>query len=297
MRRRPPASGGPLGDPARLQPARAVARRITPLTGDALVELTLAEFDTDEHDEAHQAAEQLTRHWEDLARYEDLAAQGFAGVGYELFTADLAAYGYPVIRSMLRRGVVFQYCADRGRPVRVTARDREHLTTPGSDSEAGDDRTELSLETNARALEFFRKYVLLPGAWSVEGGASLNTFYVGACLFAFPNVFQRWAGERRRTVPVLPQGEADESSSAAWSATGTNLDLDPATTVVSALTVAHELDAMPARTRAVAERVVFDGAPFAEIAAQLGMTERAVEGLLYRYRVDAQRRQLRRRLA
>jgi DNA-directed RNA polymerase specialized sigma24 family protein len=155
----------------------------------------------------------------------------------------------------------------------------------------------LSSETNARALQFFRKHVLLAGVWSPEGGASLRTFYVGACLFAFPNVFQRWAGERRRSSPTLPEQRSDEPEQTTWSPTGGNLQLDPAVTVTSALTVANELKAMPSRTRAVAERIVLDGAPYAEIAAELGITERAVEGLLYRYRTEAQRRQLRRRLA
>jgi hypothetical protein len=60
---------------------------------------------------------------------------------------------------------------------------------------------------------------------------------------------------------------------------GGNLQLDPAVTVTSALTVANELKAMPPRTRVVAERIVPGGAPYAEIAAALGITERAVEGL------------------
>jgi DNA-directed RNA polymerase specialized sigma24 family protein len=138
--------------------------------------------------------------------------------------------------------------------------------------------------------------VLLTGAWSAEKGASLNTFYVGACLFAFPNVFQRWAGERRRSAPLILT-ETPPEELPVWSPQGGNLDLDPAVSAVSALAVETELAAMPERTQQVAAMLVNEGASFAEIGEKLGMSARAVEGILYRYRVEARRRQLRGRLA
>jgi hypothetical protein len=54
-------------------------------------------------------------------------ALGFTGPDYEIFTGGLAAYAYPAILAWLRRGVIFKYCADKGRPVRVTDADRETL--------------------------------------------------------------------------------------------------------------------------------------------------------------------------
>lgn len=206
---------------------------------------------------------------------------------YQMFKHHLAAYGYPVVRSWLRRGVIYQFCTQQGRPARVTAADRLHLSD--TTGEANDDRAQLPIETNARALRFFEEHALRGRGWSYEGGASLRTYYVGACLFAFPNVLQRWSGERRRSIaphqdlelPVAPQQ---------WSAVSAGIDLDPALAVTSAMTVHDALAAMPASTREVAEQVVLGGASFAEVAATLGVTERAVEGGLYQYRSELTRR-------
>lgn len=299
MRARQPTGGGPSCDPARLQPARQPARgaqKISPIAGAALEELDLEEGDGEEQEEARIAAERLERRWEDLNTYNTLALAGFEGSQYELFIADLAAYGYPVVRSWLRRGLIFQFCAERGRPVKPTPFDRDHLMTPGAEGPAADDRAELALETNARALTFFREHVLLTGAWTVEGGASLNTFYIGGCLFAFPNVYQRWAGERRRAFPTASEDPVESPARPGWSPARMSIDMDPAVSVTAALTVADELNAMPASTRVVAERVLLEGATFAEVGAELGISERAVEGRLYRYRIEAQRRGIRGRV-
>lgn len=293
--------GRSVRGPARLQPDRSnglqpeyrVPRRPrwTEPGRQVLADLGLTEFDAEEHQEAG-AAEREARRWQDLAGLNDLAWSNFSGPRYELFASALAAYGYPVIRSWIRRGLIYQFCVDHGRPAQVDPQVRLYLMdhTP----QANDDRMELSLETNARALTFFKKHVLLKKVWSVDGGAALNTFYIGACLFAFPNVLQRWAGERRRSFPLHTTDVIPEPPQ--WSAVSTDVAADPADSVTTTMTVAAELRAMPPSTRAVAERVVLGGASFAEVASELGITERAVEGRLYRYRAEANRRQLLRRV-
>jgi hypothetical protein len=55
-----------------------------------------------------------------------------------------------------------------------------------------EERFDLALENVAEALRFFRNRVLHAGRWSFDGGATVTTFFVGACLPAFPNVFRRW---------------------------------------------------------------------------------------------------------
>ncbi|OEJ36532.1 sigma-70 family RNA polymerase sigma factor [Streptomyces agglomeratus] len=37
----------------------------------------------------------------------------------------------------------------------------------------------------------FRQRALVEGGWTVEGGASITTYFVGACLYYFPNEFRR----------------------------------------------------------------------------------------------------------
>jgi DNA-directed RNA polymerase specialized sigma24 family protein len=51
-----------------------------------------------------------------------------------------------------------------------------------------------------------------------------------------------------------------------------------------------ELKAMPPSTREAAARVVLTDCTFAEVARQLGTTDRAVERRLYRYRTEVNRR-------
>jgi len=155
-----------------------------------------------------------------------------------------------------------------------TDNDREVL------AESFDERLQLALETVAEALTFFRRYVLLGRRWSFDGGASLTTYFVGSCLFAFPNVFRRWQGEQRRwrqatAVEMLncPEGRILANQP------GT----DPADLVAGRDAVVSELSAMPPETGAAAA-LVLDGATFAEAADQLSTTERGIEGRLYRYR-------------
>src|SRR6266702_2035011 len=44
--------------------------------------------------------------------------------------------------------------------------------------------------------------VLKPGKWDPRRGASLKTFFVGACLLQFPNVFEAWLTEQRKWAQV-----------------------------------------------------------------------------------------------
>jgi hypothetical protein len=210
----------------------------------------------------------------DQQKLNSLVLNGFTGPDYEIFAGELAAYGYPVILAWLRRGVIWKHCADRGRPLRPTDADRETL--------AGmfEERLELAFETVAEALKFFRDRVLRTGYWSHEGGATLTTYFIGACLLDFPNVFRRWQAAERRWHGALraetlncPEGRTLADLPTA----------DPADVVIGRAIVLSELDSMPTGTRNAAALVV-DGMSFAEAGDFPGTTDRAIEGRLYRYR-------------
>jgi hypothetical protein len=210
----------------------------------------------------------------DQEKLNNLVLAGFTGPEYDIFAGELAAYGYPVILGWLRRGEIWKHCADRGRPLRPTDADRETLAS------VFDERLELALETVGEALKFFRDRVLRTGRWSHEGGATLTTFFIGACLLVFPTVFRRWQAARQRWSRAL----ASEALHCPEGRTLADLPgTDPADAVASRAAVMSELASMPAGTRATAA-LVLDGMSFAEAGQSLGMTERAVEGRLYRYR-------------
>jgi hypothetical protein len=116
-----------------------------------------------------------------------LACRGFTGPEYATFAAEFAAYGLAVCRAWLTSGIIFSFCARRGRPL---GRPPDHWSS--------DDRHELALETVAVALKEFRERALVRRLWSPDGGASLKTYFIGTCLFVFPNVFRTWQrGEDR----------------------------------------------------------------------------------------------------
>ena len=287
----PPGGSQPRSG-AHLQPGLSLSR-------DEQADLeTLNVIDPDEAVDVDEGEREMQR-WADLETLNDLALRNFEGPKYAMFVNALAAYGYPVIRSWLRRGVIYEFCARRGRPATPTEHDRVFLSDPRSDSEAADERRELALETNARAVGAFREQVLLTGSWSFEGGASLKTYYVGACLLQFPNVLSTWSTERQhRSFTTTIASDLDDflECTSQWDALDRTLDHDPAMAVVGQLAVAAELEAMPQRTREAAGRLLLLGASYAEIAADLGITERAVEALFYRYRKVATERQLGRRI-
>jgi DNA-directed RNA polymerase specialized sigma24 family protein len=151
------------------------------------------------------------------------------------------------------------------------------------------------LETVARALKFFHHHVMLKGRWSFEGGATIKTYFVGACIYAFPNVFNRWNTERRRWKPLSESLELALTAQR-WRPLDSRFDDDPADIVTDRQIVLNELGGLPAGVRVAVAAVVISDCTFADVASQLGATERAVEGRLYRYRTEATRRQTERRV-
>jgi len=123
----------------------------------------------------------------DHALVKELAAAGFEGPVFDVAVTEFASYAIAVLMAWMRTGEIFGKCKAKGRPV------------SGSTSDwSRDDRLEIAVETTARALKYFLGEVLVPGKWDHSRGATLKTFFVGACLLQFPNEYDRWAGEQRR---------------------------------------------------------------------------------------------------
>lgn len=250
----------------------------TPESGEHIeaLEESLCADDYD-NDRQRALAENLARREADQELIAALARDGFTGPAQETFEAELAAYAYPVMMAWTRTGEIIRRCRERGRPIGI------------ADTGAGwsrDDRCELSTETVARALDFFRDKILIPGAWDPARGATIKTYFVGACLFQFPNVYQRWATERRNWKceclldhPGDPAGILDlAGDSGADERIQAREELD---------LVLAELDEKFPGLRRVAE-LRAQGYSDAEAARLLGMSPRAVEGQWYRFRKSRQ---------
>jgi hypothetical protein len=169
-------------------------------------------------------------------------------------------------------GYVFQLAAGRGFTLRPTAAELDELHRDT------DLRLELAVMIVAVALPAFREHALVGGGWRADGGASLTTYFLGACLTVFPNEFRKFRSQRRRwraqdaTGPkaTMPRADADG---------------DPADLVAGTMRVREDLGRMDPRTRAIVA-LRMDGYRQEEITEMLGETSvRAVEGVLYRWRV------------
>ncbi|MFJ9782631.1 sigma factor-like helix-turn-helix DNA-binding protein [Amycolatopsis sp. NPDC101161] len=306
------AAGQPLRPAAHLQPGdhdqqcawadedehELSATSLAPIE-QAIADSAALPGPTDE--EEQRAAENLLRLKADRARVEQLRAAGFAGPQFDLFQNMLVSYGIPVIRSWISKQLIYGLCANRGRGMTTVASDgaREYLA-----SRAGEgDRVELALETVAMALRMFKERALEGGQWSPEKGASLATYFIGACLLAFPNVFRAWVREYddwKRQLPFgLPDAAGEEVKDRRRSLEP-GVEDDPADVAVGRTLVLehlHVLKDQPTATAYAVAAVILQGKSYAEVADELDVTEQAVKQRLYRYRTELVRRQANRRKA
>jgi DNA-directed RNA polymerase specialized sigma24 family protein len=232
-----------------------------------------------------RAADRLARRLDSLPRREadaelrnDLALEGFQGPGYELFQHELARYGLQVMLAWVGKGLIFLQCAQKGIHGLRSEYDEDTRLTP-------DDVEELASETVGRALKAFRRSALVGGGWTLDGGATLKTYFIGTCLYEFANTYRMWSGERRR----WRQGGDLEATLYNQALVSTP---EPADIIVALDSLRAILRQIPSdRTRLVLA-LTADGYTHSEIADILadGATPRAVEGLLYRHRKALERR-------
>lgn len=221
-------------------------------------------------------------HAEDQRQLAALQAADFCGPVWERFAEQLAGYAYQVMEAWIRTGQVFTRMQEKSRQLRLQ---------PPSDGRTlgGEVATELACETVARGLRAFRT-VLEREGWYAAGGASLRTFFIGQCLFCFPNVYRRWLRETRpppwQEVQILADlTEADYRY-------GQPHGVDPAEQAEQRLEMAEanqQLSNLDGRMMFVV-RKRDEGYTQAEIADMLKVKPRVVERLVAKYRQWQQQR-------
>ncbi|GAA2536844.1 RNA polymerase sigma factor [Pseudonocardia hydrocarbonoxydans] len=130
----------------------------------------------------------------------------------------------------------------------------------------------------AHAIVAFRDRALIGRGWDWKGGASLKTYFIGACVYQFPNAFRRWRTEDetwnqlRRLDPsddaLLDQHHHDDTEHLA----------------LVRLEAITAFDAIPDDRTRRAMLLQSRGYTYPEIAELLDITVKAVEGLLSRHR-------------
>ncbi|MFY1573333.1 hypothetical protein ACN26Z_00365 [Verrucosispora sp. WMMD703] len=264
------AGGTPAGEAraAALQPSDRADFHLgqpVPLTD------VLANMNKPFAEDTRRLQENLQRREADRLLLEDLAAGDFTGPRYRRFEDELAAYGMAVLRGWMHSGYVFTLSATRGFSLNPSEAELEELFR---DSDA---REELAIMTVALALPRFRKNALVGGGWRFEGGASLATYFMGACLYEFPNQMRTRRAQRRRWH-LQDHGDPRLVTPAE-----SNVD-DPAVITAGNQRVRDALTRAEARTAAVVA-LTLDGYSQEEMVELLGETSvRAVEGVLHRWR-------------
>jgi DNA-directed RNA polymerase specialized sigma24 family protein len=210
---------------------------------------------------AKQAAH-LERIAADVELIDRLMWRGYAGREWERFRTELESYGIVVLERWIRSGRIFIECAVKGRGgLYSNLRLQE------------EDAIELAGETIANALIYFRERVLIPRRWSPTGGAAITTFFIGACIFQFPNVYKRWLGE---AVEEQLHPTADDPSVLME-------DRGQYAMPDRRIHLVESLETVP--DNGVRELLVLEAEGFTheEIASEVGSTTKAVEHRLYRF--------------
>lgn len=267
--------------PADLQPGRdSGGNRPAPAGGAAVSAAELAALESDEaafDEPSRRAAERLGRLAVDRDLHDRLAAGGFRGLEYRQFANELAAYGLAVVTAWLLSGEMFQQCAARNRGV-------GSRPSKWTDHDIGG----LANDCVTAALTEFRNRALAGAGWKYsEDGASVKTYFITGCIYAFTNIYRTWERDSLRWSLLHDLHEIFDDVTT--ESLGTP---DVATTAVHRVEAAEAFADMSETEKKMVHYELV-GYTNAEIAELLQMrSPRAVEGALYRLQQKATRRRM-----
>ncbi|KIA61372.1 RNA polymerase sigma factor [Nocardia vulneris] len=198
----------------------------------------------------------------------------FTGPAWDLFADSLIRYSAATLDAWSQYGRVFQVLRDHGVRLMPPATQRERRRLAGEPTY----RAELVRPAIAAALVKVQRALQAGTGWKPDGGMSLTTYFVGACVFAFANEFRKL----RRRDQFLSTGHADfDPDELADDGFGTFLCAtpypDPETTAINNATIRNALHGMSELERAIVWGKV-SGYTAAEIAElNPGTTKKAIE--------------------
>src|ERR1044072_5129280 len=177
-----------------------VDRDFTVLAEDLIHVEASESFQDDEA--ARAAAEALERREGDRRLRDELVRNNYSGRVWEEFEIELVRYGLAVVNAWLLTGEMFRQC-------------HRKKCRPGLPPDVWDDadRESVANFTVAQAVKDFLDKALRQGRWQPEGGASLKTYFIGACVFAFPNAYRAVQNQFAQVVTALLAGGSDALAS------------------------------------------------------------------------------------
>lgn len=190
--------------------------------------------------------------------------RSYEGPEWRAFATALAEYGYQVICVWAMTGVIFLRCQQKGIGV-----------GPPNARRTREDIEDLARETIVYAIRAFRERVLIPGKWDPTRGANLKTFFIGQCIFQFPNVYRRWQAETA-PPPVGPEQVAAELAAAST----------PRLDVERLVELKRACETLTDREPRAIDGLLALGYTQVEVAEMVGTTVKSIESRLYRRRKD-----------
>lgn len=211
----------------------------------------------------------------DAAIVRFLRDEGFAGARTERVRLELMAGAYQVVYGWVRSGKIFAVCARKG----IRARRNDGDTAPWDDQDCED----LAVDAVLKGWELFAERGLRRGQWDPSRGASLATYFVGACLLQFNAVYNAWWRTRVMCCAIEAETINAEVEAGRARLIAQRSHPDPADLVALSDEAERELDRLPERLQPIVVRMAA-GLSRAEAARELGMTEKAVERAFHRHR-------------
>ncbi|SEQ80606.1 DNA-directed RNA polymerase specialized sigma subunit, sigma24 family [Arthrobacter sp. OV608] len=172
--------------------------------------------------------------------------------------------GFKAVKKLLRTDEMAQACLANGRPVMFLHDDRRLLT------ESRDLRDELTVEVLLYTVPIFFAQL---EHWRPERGASLTTYFVGACIRMFKTAYSSWAKTRER--------KWIHSSRLAEAPFGPSYTFTDQVAIEETIRQVFAL-AKPNQRPVLA--LLYSGYSQVEAAKELGLSTRAIEGRMYQLR-------------
>jgi DNA-directed RNA polymerase specialized sigma24 family protein len=253
------------------------ARQVESVSDSALAQtdfdLSIAEQDETEEERSRRLA--ADRRLIEILAHENFEGERFAQL-YRKLADKLTGYAWPILMKWLSNGQIFRECERYRKPVNRSA---------AAYGWTYEDRLQIATDTIIDAVEFFRDYGLRRGKWDWQRGASLRVYFVGACVCRFPRVHERWWKERLVTQSLLLATQDNEEQQVDHPLNlVADSQSDPCTLVVVRDEAHRAIRQMtdPQLRQVVLLRAV--GYTQSEAAHEAGLTEKAAERRLHRYR-------------
>jgi RNA polymerase sigma factor (sigma-70 family) len=209
----------------------------------------------------------------DVAIVDLLASADFGGPDWERYAIELVRYGIAIMSAWLTTGEIFIQCKLKN-------------CYPGHPPKAWTDEeiARLAHETVAAAIVAFHKKALIGGGWDPTRGAGLKSYFIGACIYAFPNQFRHWMSE------VEAQGKTTQLDLNDQSSTSRSSVDSAEDTAISRMRALEALDSISDHRTKCVLFLHSQGYSYSEIGEILSISRKAIDGILARHRQRIEKR-------